>query len=242
MIMRTRRETMNSVINAARSKAKEAVDNEFDADSTGARVEKLGGEADEEDLEKVFNIPSATAQKKSHRDEEYYIHYTQKDANTERGYSMATSGSFMEQAGQAQLDLVGDDKDALSSQSRKNALRWDPKKKKFVRGTGIGSDNKKMIRTESGALISATYKSGRFDEWAKKQRVSIPRTGEQELANAAQIKQNVKRYGHNNDSQKRKREEPTSELKSAAQIRKQRLIKQKRKEKNARPSKKQKKH
>lgn len=74
-------------------------------------------------------------------------------------YSMNTSGSFAEQAAKASLDLVGDERETMTQ--KKNQLRWDAKKKNFVQGTGVGSDNKKMIRTESGALISASFKSGR---------------------------------------------------------------------------------
>lgn len=85
-------------------------------------------------------------------------HY-QKDANTERGYSMNQSGTFMEQARGAVLDFTGEDESDIKN--RQNRVRWDAKKKKFVQGTGVGSDNKKMVRTESGALIPATYKSGR---------------------------------------------------------------------------------
>ncbi|KAI9312215.1 P-loop containing nucleoside triphosphate hydrolase protein [Dichotomocladium elegans] len=233
-------------------------------DETGV---DLGGDVEEDELAKAFKLPNETTaaskkgkpmlsptekqtlmtfalckdNKKSHRDEEYYIHYTQKGADTEQGYAMQTNGSFVEQAGRAQLDLIGDDNDTMN-QNRRNALRWDAKKKKFVKGTGIGSDNKKLIRTESGALIPATYKSGRYDEWAKKKRISIPRTGEQELSSAKQMaNNNTRRFRHSADaSQKRKREDgPKNELKTPEQVRKQRKVMEKRKEKNARPSKKQ---
>lgn len=100
---------------------------------------------------------------------------------------MNTTGNFAEQAGKAQIDLIGDDNETMIS--KKNQLRWDSKKHKFVKGTGIGSDNKKMIRTESGALIPASYKSGRYDEWAKKTRTSLPRTGEMELPSARNFQQ-----------------------------------------------------
>ncbi|RKP23085.1 NUC160 domain-containing protein [Syncephalis pseudoplumigaleata] len=126
------------------------------------------------------------------RDEEFYMSHYQKDANTERGYSMTQSGSFVEQARGAVLDFTGEDVDEMKN--KRGKLRWDAKKKKFVQGTGVGSDNKKMVRTESGALISATYKSGRFTEWQAKTKISIPRTGEQELAGG---KVGRKRYRHN---------------------------------------------
>ncbi|KAJ8651744.1 hypothetical protein O0I10_012691 [Lichtheimia ornata] len=255
-IMRTRRATMTGVITAAKEQAIAAANAEREQlnsiPSAQEKTTDLGEDvADEEELATTFKIPesekkqsSKKEKKTSHRDEEYYIHYTQKDANTEQGYSMQTNGNFIEQAGRAQLDLIGDDNDAMN-QSRRNALRWDAKKKKFVKGSGIGSDNKKLIRTESGALISASYKSGRFDEWARKKRISIPRTGEIELSSAKQFAQNgQRRFRHNSDNSQKRTQDGNvkSELKNAEQIRKQRKIKEKRREKNARPSKKQKRH
>ena len=36
----------------------------------------------------------------------------------------------------------------------------------------VGADNKKMIRSESGAILPASYKSGRYDEWRKSRRIA----------------------------------------------------------------------
>ncbi|KAG0174498.1 ATP-dependent RNA helicase dbp10 [Apophysomyces sp. BC1034] len=199
MIMRQRRQTVGGVISAVRSQAAIAAENapkRLNKSENNTDVPDLGGDVEEEELAKAFNIPapkeSSKNKKNSYRDEEFYLSYTQKDANTERGYSMTNTGNFMEQAAKAQLDLIGDDKDTM--QQKKNQLRWDSKKKKFVQGMGIGADNKKMIRTESGALISASFKSGRFDEWSKKTHISLPRTGEQELSSAQGRQQ--KRFRH----------------------------------------------
>ncbi|KAI9272846.1 P-loop containing nucleoside triphosphate hydrolase protein [Phascolomyces articulosus] len=244
LLMRTRRETLGSFIHAKKSAAAAASAAELEElnsnDNKQINLDSLGGEADEDDLLDAFNMPT-TEKKSSHRDEEFYMHYTQKDADTERGYSMQT-GNFVEQASKATLDLIGDDNDAMN-QGKRNAMRWDAKKKKFVRGTGVGSDNKKMIRTESGALISATYKSGRYDEWAKKKRIDMPRIGEQELSSAKHMAQgNTRRFRHNRTDgpQKRKNEGGSGggELQSAEQIRKKRKVQENRKAKNARPSKK----
>lgn len=57
---------------------------------------------------------------------------------------------------------------------------WDKKKKKFVKGDGVGADNVKMVRTESGTKLPATYRSGRFDEWKAKSKFSLPKVGEME--------------------------------------------------------------
>lgn len=75
------------------------------------------------------------------------------------------------------FDLAGDE--ALQQRKRRE-LRWDKTKKKFVKGTGEGADNVKLVKTESGVKLPATYRSGRFDEWKAKSRVSIPRVGESE--------------------------------------------------------------
>ncbi|KAI8640346.1 P-loop containing nucleoside triphosphate hydrolase protein [Parasitella parasitica] len=211
VMMRGRRQVVDNIIIAHKSK-KEAesvvIDKPLDIRDENKVVEKLGGNVEEEELAQTFIIPESKEgnykmKKTNFRDEEFYISYTQKDANTERGYSMANEGSFMEQASKAQLDLTGDDNDAIKKSQ--NMLRWDSKKRKFIKGTGIGSDNKKLIRTESGALISATYKSGRFDEWAKKKHITLPRAGERELAGAGNMGQ--KRFRHNK-SEEAKRVDP----------------------------------
>ena len=59
-------------------------------------------------------------------------------------------------------------------------MTWDKKKKKFIKGDGIGADNIKLVRTENGTRLPATYRSGRFDEWKQKNRVSLPKVGEAE--------------------------------------------------------------
>ena len=186
----------------------------------------------------------------------------------------------MEQARTAAFDLVGDEDHA--SRKRKE-MHWDKKKKRFVQGDGIGADNQKLVTTESGAKLPATYRSGRFDEWKAKSRISLPRVGdtENEGGPRRQSGPGGKRFKHNKTQdakpldklstdydrkvrQQKKREgaevaEPRKagptrtsggryghkpmgkvkgELKNAEQIRKSRKTLEKRKAKNARPSKK----
>lgn len=38
-----------------------------------------------------------------------------------------------------------------------------------------------MVRSESGQKLPASFKSGAFDDWRKKQRISVPKVGEAEL-------------------------------------------------------------
>lgn len=49
-----------------------------------------------------------------------------------------------------------------------------------MKGTGEGADNVKLVKTESGLKLPMTYRSGRFDEWKAKSRVSLPKVGEAE--------------------------------------------------------------
>jgi ATP-dependent RNA helicase DDX54/DBP10 len=123
-------------------------------------------------------------------------HY-QKDAVTEKGYvsfkldndslvltilfahrySLTDGATFAQQAQGATFDLTNDEG---AAERKRRQLNWDKKKKRFVQGDGIGADNVKMVKTESGTKLPATYRSGRFDEWKAKMRVSLPRVGEAE--------------------------------------------------------------
>jgi ATP-dependent RNA helicase DDX54/DBP10 len=86
------------------------------------------------------------------------------------------ASSFAKQAHRVTFDLTNDEGKADKS----NQPTWDKKKKRFVKGDGVGADNVKMVRTESGTRLPATFRSGRFDEWKAKSRMSLPRIGEVE--------------------------------------------------------------
>lgn len=95
-------------------------------------------------------------------------------------YSLKDGASFTEQAQQATFDLTGDDGGLTGRQRHDKQLTWDKKKKKFVQGGGEGSDNVKIVTTESGARLPASYRSGRFEEWKMKNKTALPRVGENE--------------------------------------------------------------
>ncbi|KAI8362840.1 P-loop containing nucleoside triphosphate hydrolase protein [Mortierella sp. GBAus27b] len=192
-VMKTRREAVGKVITMTRQKKAGLTVNLFPGEANDDEEQPktlLGPEASEADLESVFKHSVGTSKKSttstpkqkptSFRDEEFYMSHTQQDSNTERGYSMVNSNSsFLEQASHATMNLNGDERETMNR--TKNTIKWDAKKKKFVKGMGIGADNKKLITTESGNKISASFKSGRFSEWQQKTKTSLPRTGEMEL-------------------------------------------------------------
>ncbi|CAG8485308.1 1389_t:CDS:10 [Dentiscutata heterogama] len=125
---------------------------------------------------------SKKQKKDNFRDNEYYISHYQKDANTEKGYSVNQGISFAEESKRALLGTQNDEQ--IPGANKKKSLRWDSKKKNFVRSNGIESDNKKFIISENGTKLPATYKSGRFTEWQQQHKLSIPRIGEKEIPSA----------------------------------------------------------
>ncbi|KAJ1976119.1 ATP-dependent RNA helicase dbp10 [Dimargaris xerosporica] len=257
-IMRRRREQSTKFITESKRKRDESIA-EFETkrqDASGNSVNPTAytSESDDgtDDEESQANDKdgdmAATAQRltitesisKSFRDEEFYISHYQKGANTEKGFAMvqgsgnaaASGGSFMEQARQAMFSVAADDNADMLKQQ--NGLRWDRKKKRFIKGTGIGSDNKKLIRTENGTRLPASYVSGRFAQWQQKNKIQIPRAGEQELAGAQYTR---RRFRHHNkasaaDSQ------GGGELKSVNEIVKSRSELAKRREKHGRHARK----
>ena len=129
-----------------------------------------------------------------------------------------------------------------------------------------GSKGAKMIRGESGQKIAASFRSGRFDAWRKSNKIDrLPRTGEAETAsNRANGGGGGKRWKHKKEDapkdadkyrddfyKRRKMVEKAkeerrgrfregkgkSEIKGIDDVRKERGMKEKRKEKNARPGK-----
>lgn len=65
-------------------------------------------------------------------------------------------------------------------EKKRRQLTWDKKKKKFIKGDGAGADNMKLVKTESGTKLPATYRSGRYNEWKSKTRVDLPQVGQAE--------------------------------------------------------------
>ncbi|OUM70167.1 hypothetical protein PIROE2DRAFT_37661 [Piromyces sp. E2] len=264
-LMQKRRSQIFSIIEARQEKIAKAEEKKA---QMKANKNKKVDEVNEEELEKTFKNLSSKKRKREitdFRDKEYYMSHYQQGVEAERGYGIngssgVGSSSFIEQMGSATMDLMGDDDKALKK-NVKGALKWDTKKKRFIRDT-IGSDNKKRIKTESGNVIPASYKSKRFEEWQKKTKIEIPRSGEKELdssANAAMMSQLYKSHrvvhtkmtpgklDNNTVTIKKHKgrrlrvvkhrtsgENAKNELRTAVQITKDRKIKEKRREKNGR--------
>ncbi|GAA5993341.1 hypothetical protein JCM10908_001436 [Rhodotorula pacifica] len=162
-------------------------------------------EADEEELEAVFGKKPAkrakpAGDKPSWRDERFFMGYEQEGAATEAGYALTNGESFVAQAKHSTYDMgargdtEGTPADALAQ--RASTLKWDRKSKKFVRADQVGADNKKLIRSESGQRLPATFKSGVYDEWRKNARINVPRVGDQEISGRTTALGGNKRFRH----------------------------------------------
>uniref|UniRef100_A0A3P8WEB3 RNA helicase n=1 Tax=Cynoglossus semilaevis TaxID=244447 RepID=A0A3P8WEB3_CYNSE len=85
------------------------------------------------------------------KDEEYYIPYRPKDFDSERGLSLGGEGTaFDQQASTAVLDMMGDEGDHFTK--HKSLMKWDRKRKRFVKDTGK-EDQKKKMRIDGGQVI-----------------------------------------------------------------------------------------
>ncbi|TKA65777.1 ATP-dependent RNA helicase dbp10 [Cryomyces minteri] len=177
------------------------------------------------------------------------------------------NSNFVEAARGATMDLNNDDSRAFAEPSKARGMRWDKKSKKYVARANDedGSKGVKMVRGESGLKIAASFRSGRFDAWRKANKMErMPRVGEAEAPSSSGNRGLGKRYKHKLEKapkeadkfrddyyvRKKRVEEAKekrigkfkdgkgrSELRGVEDVRKERQQKEKRKEKNARPTK-----
>lgn len=176
-----------------------------------------------------------------------------------------SQSNFLTAAKDVSMDLTNDDDKSLGVAKAKG-LRWDKKSKKYVQKQNDedGSKGAKMILGESGQKIAASFRSGRFDAWRKAHKMErLPRVGEEEKALPASYRGGEKRFKHKaerapkeadkyrDDYYKKKKLEAAkenrvgkfaegkgkSEIRGVEDVRKLRGVQSKRKEKNARPSK-----
>nr|CCM73229.1 CNB00610p [Kwoniella mangrovensis] len=169
---------------------------------------------------------------KSFRDPHFFMDHSQSGAASERGYSLQSGVSLPEALSATTLDMTADEGSNARAQ-KASQLSWDRKKRKFVKTT-VGADNKKMIRSESGALLPATYSTGRYNIWKSKKRT----TSSSDLQNSNNQGQVDKIRGRTVVDIPGAKTVPHggTGLLSARAIRQQREQKLKRKEKSNRPS------
>ncbi|KWU44397.1 P-loop containing nucleoside triphosphate hydrolase protein, partial [Rhodotorula sp. JG-1b] len=155
-------------------------------EGAAARDDSANGQMDAVFGKKPAKRAKPAGDKPSWRDERFFMGYEQEGAATEAGYALTNGESFVAQAKHSTYDMGGrgdtEGTPAEALAQRASTLKWDRKSKKFVRADQVGQDNKKLIRSESGQRLPATFKSGVYDEWRKNARINVPRVGDQEIS------------------------------------------------------------
>jgi ATP-dependent RNA helicase DDX54/DBP10 len=286
-IMRKRRDQVGR--QKAKQHANKMAEGQFDTDYTPAdktddvdvesddEVEAANGtyDSDSDELEVSVSQPASKKSKQdSWRNDDFFMSYLPKENFAEEkayGVSGGDAGNtnFVSAARAAEMSLVNDEIQGFAD-STKSKMRWDKKSKKYVNRTNDedGSKGAKMIRGESGQKIAASFRSGRFDDWRKANKVKMPRVGEMEAPNrSAASFNNAPRYKHKAEKapkqadryrddyhvQKKRVAEAKekrigafkdggakSELRDVDTVRKNRKVQENKQKKNARPSKKRK--
>ncbi|KAK6105949.1 DEAD/DEAH box helicase family protein [Brugia pahangi] len=151
----------------------------------------------------------------------HFIAYTPVEANAERG--LAVDHDFNALAKASAIEILADDEVGFYKQEKRK--KWDRKLKRFVGSNG--DDSKKKIRTEDGTYLPATYKSGRYEKWQKKQKLEYQNNdGDNDETVDQGIKQHDFRVRSGSGNRRRNKmgneKAPRSELKTSEQILKQR--------------------
>lgn len=113
----------------------------------------------------VKELPAPQLPSKNFKDPSFYLDHTQRGAEAEKGYSLK---SGVESLSGAITDMTADEGTGPKAQ-KASQLSWDRKKHKFIKKNG-SADGEKMIKSESGALLPASYSSGKYQEWKSKRR------------------------------------------------------------------------
>jgi ATP-dependent RNA helicase DDX54/DBP10 len=253
-----------------------------DEDDVEDAEEAADTASDSDELEVSVSQPTAHIPGRDDwQSSEFFMSYQPKGVNMaeERGYGVHSgsyntgqSSNFVESARAAQFDLTNDESKGFAEASKARGMRWDKKSKKYVSKANDedGSKGAKMVVGESGLKIAASYRSGRFNEWRKSNKMGrLPRVGELESQGnnrqagrstgahykhkAEKAPKEADRYRDDYHTQKKKVAEAKekrigkfkdgsgkNELKGVDDVRKHRQLMEKRRAKNARPSKKRK--
>ncbi|CAG9794949.1 unnamed protein product [Diatraea saccharalis] len=157
--------------------------------------------------------------------DENYIPHEASDQHTETGMAVNLSTG----ASSAELELNADCwTEARAAATR---ARWDRVRKKMVHTDPDGG--RKMIRTESGARVPASFRSGRYDEWRKRNAQYEQTDTEQQHNNHNKHVSEFRPHWvkHNERIAKDKAEASSKEFRNKQQIVKERLRKEKIKQK-----------
>uniref|UniRef100_A0A1I8Q6Y7 RNA helicase n=1 Tax=Stomoxys calcitrans TaxID=35570 RepID=A0A1I8Q6Y7_STOCA len=181
-VMKAKRSQHSEVIQKYRSKMeeldKEEETKQIDQSNT---VEKPAVDVDEEEIQTAFkkvvapkkrknmdDLYTQTPKKKQKsrinaKDSENFIPYQSADKHTEDGLAI---NNFERQAMKAEFSVI--DRETNEVRHKPGMKKWDRIKKKMV---AVQDPRANKIRTESGAWIPASFKTGRYSDWKEKSKI-----------------------------------------------------------------------
>ncbi|XP_013190195.2 ATP-dependent RNA helicase DDX54 [Amyelois transitella] len=173
-------------------------------------------------VENVMDTNKKSKKKEVVRDENYIPHQAS-DQHTEAGMAV----NFNAGAAAAELGVAADC--GAAARAQRGLQRWDRKRKKMVHVDPDGG--RKMIRTESGGRVPASYRSGRYQDW-KKRNAAVDNGDDEDDRPDPGRKKPVSEFRphwvkHNERVAKKKAEASSNEFKNKQQIVKERLRKDK---------------
>lgn len=176
-------------------------------------------------------------QKKNSVKDENYVHYRPADYQTEK--SLSVNAGFIREADNLGFEVATDDVNEMRKTQSK--MKWDRKKKKFV-SLNASESKEKKIRTESGVLIPASYKTNLYEKWKQRNMIDDQdeeSEKEEEHTNKTRQEEGIKVLGLNKrrfskveqeempNARVKKRKFKKRERKNAQQILKSRRMKAK---------------
>lgn len=124
--------------------------------AAGAKA-KVGGSV-------VVQTSVDTKEEEEAADAGFFIPYRSGEGAAEE-FLAVENPSFQRAAAAVSLNLQGDDSKSIDH--GRSMEKWDRRKKKFVK-VGGGADNKRIITTENGTRLPASYRSDRYADWVEK--------------------------------------------------------------------------
>ncbi|XP_037945551.1 ATP-dependent RNA helicase DDX54-like, partial [Teleopsis dalmanni] len=139
-------------------------DDEADEEAISSAFNKIVAPKKRKNMDELYKDKSKKKKKKSNnKDMENFIPYQSADKHTEDGLAI---NSFERQAMNAEFSVI--DRNTNETQFKPGMKRWDRIKKKMV---AVQDPRTNKIRTESGAWIPASFKTGRYNEWKEKSKI-----------------------------------------------------------------------
>lgn len=136
-----------------------------DDESISSTFKKVVAPKKRQNMDALYaDKPKKKKRKVQVKDEENYVPYQSADKHTEDGLAI---NSFERQARNAEFSVY-ERNPAQEVKHKPGLKKWDRIKKKMV---SVQDPRANKIRTESGAWIPASFKTGRYTEWKEKSKI-----------------------------------------------------------------------